>query len=1172
VLLVRIMSWSSLIHDCKARWIGLSLGLLTLLAFLLRLDHLTEEGLWFDEGLSVIWSARSLPALLSTSVFEDIHPPLHYLLLHFWMQVAGQSEFVVRFLSVACGLLHVPLTFALVRELYAVERAPRREFLAVVAAWLIGLSPFLIYYARETRMYALLVTLSLATLWALLRATRTGSPRAWIIYAFLLAFSLYTHYSALLLPVVSGIFVWMLGQAAVRRWLKYFGLALVLYAAWIPGLVLQMRRFFSTPDFYSGELEVSTTLASLASVALPFVAPALSLGLFAALLVILGARLVRRLQRGALSARREGLILLAGFLPMAGLVLAMTRAPKFEVRYAIIGIVPLYISLVMGLGMLISSRSRWQNLLFVFIMALVVLGSQNASARDYLPGVDRRREDARGLTSFLNEQVQSQDAILLVDDTPYAFQYYYRGPAKLYGLHVRFNFDFAAQRLNEILAARPRRVWLVQWRPDWGDPTDLVVTELRRVGREVPLDQSFYRLGLRAFDIIAYDQPIQPEPAPTIGLRADFLGGLSLLGYDIVGHDPRQLDYIFYWQAHEPLPGDLVLAIYLTDGQGRILENRTQTLVSPFALPDTWPMGKTIRGRVQLTLPPEIEPWDYAIGIRVYRPSTDQILRIERTNGFQRSGKLQLDDPRAVAHYLSRHVSADEAVILTPNRYDAFGQYYTGSAPWTDVTVGTDFARGRAVVRDVLATSPRRVWLVQWHPEFSDPTDLVATELLRVGRPVPVDVRFSGYDIQAFDIKQLAPQTAPGSQHVLNLTFERGLRLQGFDVLGTEGGYRRYVFCWQAIEPLNRDYSLTLRLLDSAGHEYVRLDKALVTPAYVPAAWPLRSDVCGRADLELPADLPPLTYQVDLQVYDPVLKASLPISNPRGTSQGPLLQLEEITLTKSDLSQVMSPIPHRLEARLIDSLTLLGYARPDTPLRPGFNLPLALWWQATAPVDPQTVQIRWLDRNAVPVRSLSAPILPGYSLDRWAVGEVNRMLVDLNVPAGFPAGTYRLQTGIGNRFADLGAVQVEEVPRLTTLPPGTLPVNARLGDAIALLGYTLNTHTAQPGGQLQVTVYWRADAPISRSYKATLQALAPDGSLVAQDDSIPARWSRPTTGWLPGEIVPDTHTLTLPQSLPTGSLTLIAALYDERTGTRLLATGADGGESWVRLAGIDTRP
>ena len=55
----------------------------------------------------------------------------------------------------------------------------------------------------------------------------------------------------------------------------------------------------------------------------------------------------------------------------------------------------------------------------------------------------------------------------------------------------------------------------------------------------------------------------------------------------------------------------------------------------------------------------------------------------------------------------------------------------------------------------------------------------------------------------------------------------------------------------------------------------------------------------------------------------------------------------------------------------------------------------------------------------------------------------------------------------------------------------------------------------------------------------------------AQSDAVPAEWTRPTTGWLPGEYVLDRHAIILPADLPAGKYDLVAGLYDPATGERL---------------------
>jgi hypothetical protein len=65
-----------------------------------------------------------------------------------------------------------------------------------------------------------------------------------------------------------------------------------------------------------------------------------------------------------------------------------------------------------------------------------------------------------------------------------------------------------------------------------------------------------------------------------------------------------------------------------------------------------------------------------------------------------------------------------------------------------------------------------------------------------------------------------------------------------------------------------------------------------------------------------------------------------------------------------------------------------------------------------------------------------------------------------------------------------------------------------------------------------------------------------NGQIAAQSDGEPAGWTRPTTGWLPGEIIIDAHTLSL-ANVPAGSYQLNIGLYDPVTGVRLALSNGE---------------
>ena len=76
------------------------------------------------------------------------------------------------------------------------------------------------------------------------------------------------------------------------------------------------------------------------------------------------------------------------------------------------------------------------------------------------------------------------------------------------------------------------------------------------------------------------------------------------------------------------------------------------------------------------------------------------------------------------------------------------------------------------------------------------------------------------------------------------------------------------------------------------------------------------------------------------------------------------------------------------------------------------------------------------------------------------------------------------------------------------------------------------------------------------SYRVFIHLVNTDGQILAQADGEPASWSRPTTGWVPGEYILDEHSLTLPPTLPPNA-SLRIGLYDPATGQRLQAVGGE---------------
>jgi 4-amino-4-deoxy-L-arabinose transferase-like glycosyltransferase len=134
-------------------------------------------------------------------------------------------------------------------------------------------------------------------------------------------------------------------------------------------------------------------------------------------------------------------------------------------------------------------------------------------------------------------------------------------------------------------------------------------------------------------------------------------------------------------------------------------------------------------------------------------------------------------------------------------------------------------------------------------------------------------------------------------------------------------------------------------------------------------------------------------------------------------------------------------------------------------------------------------------------------------------------------------------------------------------------LDASLGQRVRLTGYRLNAATFAPGDTIRVSLRWEVDAPFARNYTVFNHLVAPDGRVVAQTDGEPVGGGRPTSSWLPGEVISDNYAILLPDELPAGDYTLRVGLYLWPELTRLAVNEADRPvvDDSVELAAIRVR-
>ena len=277
-----------------------------------------------------------------------------------------------------------------------------------------------------------------------------------------------------------------------------------------------------------------------------------------------------------------------------------------------------------------------------------------------------------------------------------------------------------------------------------------------------------------------------------------------------------------------------------------------------------------------------------------------------------------------------------------------------------------------------------------------------------------------------------------------------------------------------------------------------------------------------------------------------------------------------------------------------DSIRLCGYRIESTRLHPSERVRVTLYWGVSRRITRPAYSFVHLlgpvdnPEEGNPVWGQQDKQVPaGSQLIDWQPGQLYPDSYEFPVSPKAPQGNYQLEIGwqdaatgqrlpvsVGQPGAPPGSVNFD-VSGLRVSPslldraqqlawrlllPHTLPHPRQetLGTTVRLLGYDVQPAQAKPGQTVHLTLYWQDLAPMQTSYKVFTHLLDGQGQSYGGHDGIPVHGTRPTTVWTPGEILADRHDITLPATIAPGAYRFEIGLYEESSGARLPAYGAQG--------------
>ena len=596
----------------------LALGLCGL-AFALGTFALDARALWGDEAFSVWASKQSALALIGGL---DAQPPLYHLALGLARALWGETVFAVRFLSVICAVLLVAVGARLGWQIGG-------PCAAMPVAGLLALSPLLLYYAQEARMYAPGALLAGAAMLVARERLLTACPSvlSWAGYAVLALSALLTHYYTAGVLLINGLAT---GIAALRRrrlwaWLITHAAIAALFLAWFLGL---QSRYVARSAAGAGRI-----VPSVEDIALNFgvgingllfgmraseSTTPIALGLFG--LAVLGA----------LRYRQGDAMLIVGWVAASLSLVSLTAARSgivgdFNPRYYLFALLPLTLAAAGWLGRG-TPRAAWLRV----VAALPGLAMAGAAAVGLGQLFDLSWQKSRydALVATIRARAEAGDAVVMVNSDQFALLDYY-GPLELPTWIV--GNDLLSKAPDEVkqmlirFAADKRRIWLVNY--GWAmllGPRSPVEEALAARGARVAAE------GFQDAALALYDLQVAAGEGPFEAHSVRFGGQITLIGLRSRAqhYAPGQavtLDLV--WRAERKPEADYTVFMHLRradDGaQIAALDSPPQHGTAPTS---GWSPGQVITETRAVPIPPDALAGEYHVVIGLYQyPSFERL-------------------------------------------------------------------------------------------------------------------------------------------------------------------------------------------------------------------------------------------------------------------------------------------------------------------------------------------------------------------------------------------------------------------------------------------------------------------------------------------------------------------------------------------------------------------
>jgi len=907
-----------------------------LFAFALRVYRLDAKSLWSDEGLSMYRAHKDLPFILSNQIIiqgvvtHDLQPPLYFILLHFLIEFAGDSEFAAKFLSVIFSVLTVPLLYTVGKKLFDPQ-------VGLFASFLGAASPLYLWYSQELRMYTMLAFLGLLSVYTLLKVMEvndseaSGIPKwAWRCgYVLSTVAMLYTHYSGFFMLLFE--FVVFLIFAITRR--KVWSVTLMLVAALsaLPLVPFALHRMQIGPEPLYRFVPLPVMLRDLLN--------SFSLGISVSLrrvfwldMIFLAVFVIGLFM--AEEGKPKLCLLEYLFVPILALYLASYIKPLYMGARHLIIVSPAYY-LILAAG-LVHLKRLWRPGLALCLV--IFLAGFAYSAHNYFSDERYIKDDLRSMFRYVERHSQPGDIVALSDAVIcHVFDYYHRGDLPWTSL-PRYATPFTPETIDGIQNLRNEyeRIWFA-YGPSgsYYEPTAPLAKEWLDDNLFKADDRTFHGYGMKvAVACYLSQSPILDKP-PMLQERivVKLADKFALLGYElppgpVAAGEVLHMD--LYWQALAEVDEDYRIAAWLVEDEGHVWGHGDSEPFNSLYPTSRWEAGKVLRETHELSVQWGTPPGSYKLEVEMYSPQTGRPLEVFDENGIPQGTRIPLGAVNVIKP--TSPPLARELPIQHRRRFDLDGQiavlgydcadkeagpgdalhlslyYLARRKPEGDYRLSLQLVDegGTVWAEEAFAPGgdgyPTTQWdegeVVKGQYQLIVPADAPAGQYrLRgkmyaaaTGELLPVR-RFWLFKREFFDLASLRivererKFEMPSIQYPLAANLGDRVSFLGYDLKETTvapGGTLHLTLYWRCQQRMETSYKVFTHLLDGESRIWGQRDSIPAGGARPTTGWVEGEVIADRYEIPVKPEAPEGEYVLEIGMYDAATGDRLPAFDERG--------------------------------------------------------------------------------------------------------------------------------------------------------------------------------------------------------------------------------------------------------------------------------------------------